>query len=378
MLAKGQPVPIAGAEDEPFSILADDGTIKPGVRAPEIPDEVALKLYRGMLQVRLVDDRMMKLQRQGRLGFAMSSLGEEATHFGAAYALRDSDWIFPSYREPGVFFWRGYTLKDYVNQLHGNAEDPIKGRQMPVHHSAKWLNIVSISSPVGTQIPQAAGAAMAARISKKDDCALVFFGEGTASTGQFHVGLNFAGVFKAPCIFFCRNNGWAISTPGNKQTAARSIAIKALAYGMPGIRVDGNDLLAVIAVMQDAVARARAGEGPTLIEAVTYRRGGHSSSDDPSVYRDPAEPKQWEAKDPLERWRRYLETRKLWTQELHDQYTQEITDELMAAVKRAGDLGNPPVESMFDDVFSEIPPHLQEQKAELMSLPRAKPQHGGH
>jgi 2-oxoisovalerate dehydrogenase E1 component alpha subunit len=378
MLAKGQPVPIAGADDEPFSILADDGTIKPGTRAPEITDEAALKLYRGMLQVRLVDDRMMKLQRQGRLGFAMSSLGEEATHFGAAYALRDSDWIFPSYREPGVFFWRGYTLKDYVNQLHGNVEDPIKGRQMPVHHSANWLNIVSISSPVGTQIPQAAGLAMAARISKKDDCALAFFGEGTASTGQFHVGLNFAGVFKAPCIFFCRNNGWAISTPGSKQTAAKSIAIKALAYGMPGIRVDGNDLLAVIAVMQDAVERARAGHGPTLIEAVTYRRGGHSSSDDPSVYRDPSEPKEWEAKDPLERWRRYLETRKLWTQELHDQYSQEITDELMAAVKRAGELGNPAVETMFDDVFSDLPPHLQEQKAELMSLPRAKPQHGGH
>jgi len=378
MLAKGQPVPIAGADDEPFSILADDGTIKPGTRAPEITDEAALKLYRGMLQVRLVDDRMMKLQRQGRLGFAMSSLGEEATHFGVAFALRDSDWIFPSYREPGVFFWRGYTLKEYVNQLHGNAEDPIKGRQMPVHHSANWLNIVSISSPVGTQIPQATGMAMAARISKRDDVALVYFGEGATSTGQFHVGMNFAGVYKSPCIFFCRNNGWAISTPGSKQTAAKSVAIKALAYGMPGIRVDGNDLLAVIAVMQDAVERARAGQGPTLIEAVTYRRGGHSSSDDPSVYRDPSEPKEWEAKDPLERWRRYLETRKLWTQELHDQYSQEITDELMAAVKRAGELGNPDVETMFDDVFSELPPHLQEQKAELMSLPRAKPQHGGH
>jgi pyruvate dehydrogenase E1 component alpha subunit len=378
MLAKGQPVPIPGADDEPFSILADDGTIRPGTRAPEITDEAALKLYRGMLQVRLVDDRMMKLQRQGRLGFAMSSLGEEATHFGAAYALRESDWIFPSYREPGVFFWRGYSLKDYVNQLHGNIEDPVKGRQMPVHHSANWLNIVSISSPVGTQIPQAAGVAMAARISKKDDCALAFFGEGTASTGQFHVGLNFAGVFKAPCIFFCRNNGWAISTPGSKQTAAKSVAIKALAYGMPGIRVDGNDLLAVIAVMEDAVARARAGEGPTLIEGVTYRRGGHSSSDDPSVYRDPSEPKEWEAKDPLERWRRYLETRKLWTQELHDQYSQEITDELMAAVKAAGELGNPAVETMFDDVFGALTPQLEEQKAELMSLPRAKPQHGGH
>jgi pyruvate dehydrogenase E1 component alpha subunit len=375
MLVKGV---TAERDDEPFTILADDGSVRPGVRSPEIADEMALKLYRGMLQVRLVDDRMMKLQRQGRLGFYMLSMGEEATHFGGAYALRDSDWIFPSYREPGVFFWRGYTIEQFVNQLHGNSADPIKGRQMPVHHSANWLNIVSISSPVGTQIPQAAGMAMGARITKKDDCALVYFGEGTASTGQFHVGLNFAGVFKAPCIFFCRNNGWAISTPGNKQTAAKSIAVKALAYGMPGIRVDGNDLLAVIAVMQDAVERARAGEGPTLIEAVTYRRGGHSSSDDPSVYRDPAEPKQWEERDPLERWRRHLEHRGLWSQELHDKYSQEITDELVAAVKTAGELGNPPVESLFDDVFAEIPPHLEEQKAEMLSWPRAKNPHAGH
>lgn len=378
MLAKGQPVPIAGTDDEPFSILADDGTIRPGTNAPEIPDEQALKLYRGMLQVRLVDDRMMKLQRQGRLGFYMLSMGEEATHFGGAYPLRMSDWCFPSYREPGVFFWRGYSIKDYVNQLHGNIEDPVKGRQMPVHHSANWLNMVSISSPVGTQIPQAVGMAMGAKITKKDDVSLVYFGEGATSTGQFHVAMNFAGVFKAPCILFCRNNGWAISTPGNKQTASKSIAIKALAYGMPGIRVDGNDLLAIIAVMNDAVERARAGEGPTLIEAVTYRRGGHSSSDDPSAYRDPAEPKEWEAKDPLERWRRHLESRKLWTQELHDQYSQEITEELMACVKAAGELGNPAPETLFDDVFAELPPHLEEQRAEMMSRPRPKSGHGGH
>jgi 2-oxoisovalerate dehydrogenase E1 component alpha subunit len=378
MLAKGQPVPIAGTDDEPFSILADDGTIRPGTNAPEIPDEQALKLYRGMLQVRLVDDRMMKLQRQGRLGFYMLSMGEEATHFGGAYPLRMSDWCFPSYREPGVFFWRGYSIKDYVNQLHGNIEDPVKGRQMPVHHSANWLNMVSISSPVGTQIPQAVGMAMGAKITKKDDVSLVYFGEGATSTGQFHVAMNFAGVFKAPCILFCRNNGWAISTPGNKQTASKSIAIKALAYGMPGIRVDGNDLLAIIAVMNDAVERARAGEGPTLIEAVTYRRGGHSSSDDPSAYRDPAEPKEWEAKDPLERWRRHLESRKLWTQELHDQYSQEITEELVACVKAAGELGNPAPETLFDDVFAELPPHLEEQRAEMMSRPRPKSGHGGH
>jgi TPP-dependent pyruvate/acetoin dehydrogenase alpha subunit len=249
---------------------------------------------------------------------------------------------------------------------------------MPVHHSANWLNVVSISSPVGTQIPQAVGAAMAARISKKDDVALTYFGEGATSTGEFHVAMNFAAVYKAPCIFFCRNNGWAISTPGNKQTASKTIAVKALAYGMTGVRVDGNDLLALIAVMQDAVARARAGEGPTLIEAVTYRRMGHSSSDDPSVYRDPAEPKEWEAKDPLERWRRYLESRGLWNQKLHDDYAREITDELQAAIKHAGEIGNPAVETMFDDVFADLPPHLAEQKAELLALPRAKTGHGGH
>jgi pyruvate dehydrogenase E1 component subunit alpha len=378
MLVKGPPPLERGGNDEPFFLLADDGSVRPGEDAPVVPDAQALRLYRGMLQVRLVDDRMMKLQRQGRLGFYMQSMGEEATHFGGAYALEASDWVFPSYREPGLFFWRGYTLQQFVNQLYGNAEDPIKGRQMPVHHSAAWLNMVSISSPVGTQIPQAVGMAMAARLSKKDDVALVYFGEGTTSTGQFHVGMNFAGVYKAPCIFFCRNNGWAISTPGNQQTAARNMAVKALAYGMPGIRVDGNDLLALIAVMEDAVARARAGEGPTLIEAVTYRRAGHSSSDDPSAYRDPAEPKEWEAKDPLERWRRHLEHRGLWSQALHDQYAAAITDELAAAIKHAGALGNPPVESLFDDVFAELPPHLKEQRAELLALPRAKSGHGGH
>src|SRR5262245_7334984 len=188
MLMKSQPAPPDGRPemDPIFSILDDEGRIRPGAQPPEVPDEVALSLYRGMLQVRLVDDRMMKLQRTGRIGFYMQSTGEEATHFGGAYPLRDSDWVFPSYREPGVAFWRGYTLRQYVAQLFGNAEDPVKGRQMPVHHSARWLNYVSISSPVGTQIPQAVGMAMAAKISKQPDLALVYFGEGGTSTGQFH------------------------------------------------------------------------------------------------------------------------------------------------------------------------------------------------
>jgi 2-oxoisovalerate dehydrogenase E1 component alpha subunit len=373
MLAKGARNP-----DSLFKVTDEEGNVLPGVQAPEVSDQACLKLYRHMIQLRLVDDRYMKLQRQGRLGFYMQSTGEEATHFGAAYALKDTDWVFPSYREPGVAFWRGYSLKDFTNQLFGNSEDPVKGRQMPVHHSARWINFVSISSPVGTQIPQAVGMAWAARLSKKDDVALVYFGEGTTSTGQFHVGMNFAGVMKAPCIFFCRNNGWAISTSQGKQTASTSFAVKALGYGMPGVRVDGNDLLAVIAVMQDAVARARAGEGPTLVEGVTYRRGGHSSSDDPNVYRDPAEVTAWEANDPLERWRRYLVKRNLWTQALHDQYTKEITDEIMAALKHAETLGPPPLESMFEEVYADMPAHLREQMQECLNGPRARSGHGGH
>jgi pyruvate dehydrogenase E1 component subunit alpha len=373
MLATGRPV-----ADEPiFSLLDDEGDVLAGGRAPQVNDADALRLYRGMLQVRLVDERMMKLQRQGRLGFYMLSTGEEATHF-AVHALRASDWVFPSYREPGAAFHRGYSIKDYTNQLFGNAEDPVKGRQMPVHHSARWANFVSISSPVGTQIPQAVGMAMAARIAKKDDVAVTYFGEGTSSTGEFHVGMNFAAVFKAPCIFICRNNGWAISTDQARQTASRTFAVKALAYGMPGVRVDGNDLLAVLAVMEDAVARARAGEGPTLIEAVTYRRGGHSSSDDPNVYRDPNEPKEWERRDPIERWKRYLTRRGLYSEAIEARFRQEIGDELKAALDRAETLGPPPVESMFDDVFAEIPPHLEEQKRELLALPRATNPHGGH
>ncbi len=380
MLVKGQPAPSEARPDaDPlYSVIDEDGRPRPGVHVPVVDDASAVRLYRGLLQVRLVDDRMMKLQRTGRIGFYMLSMGEEATHFGGVFPLLPNDWIFPSYREPGAAFWRGYTIKQYVNQLFGNAEDPVKGRQMPVHHSARWINFVSISSPVGTQIPQATGMAMAARISKKDDVAVTYFGEGATSTGEFHVGINFAAVFKAPVIFFCRNNGWAISTSAARQTASRSIAVKAMAYGVPGVRVDGNDLLAIISVVEEAVERARRGDGPTLIEAVTYRRGGHSSSDDPNVYRDPAETKAWEANDPIERWRRYLAHRGLWSEQLHEQYTKEITDEILEALAHVEKVGMPPVESMFDDVFAELPPHLVEQRAECLALPRAKSGHGGH
>src|SRR5262249_15021451 len=204
------------------------------------------------------------------------------------------------------------------------------------------------------------------------------FGEGATSTGEFHVAMNFAGVWKSPCIFFCRNNGWAISTPGQKQTAARSIAVKALAYGMPGVRIDGNDVFATLQATAEAAARARAGEGPTLIEAQTYRRGAHSSSDDPSVYRDPSEPKQWEASDPIERLRRYMAKSGAWTAEWDQQIRVELDREIVQAHDASQPLPPPPVETLFDDVFEEQPWHLREQKEWLMQQGRTKSPHYDH
>ncbi len=361
-------------QDDLRRVLDDEGKILPGAKVPEIPEEDLLQLFDKMMLVRVVDDRMMRLQRQGRLGFYMKSIGEEASHF-AVYALRNTDWVFPSYREQGAWFWRGYSVEQFINQLYGNELDPVKGRQMPVHHSAVDLNLVSISSPVGTQIPQAVGAAHAAKILGKDDVVMGYFGEGTSSTGAFHVGMNFAGVYKAPVVLICRNNGWAISVSAEKQTAAKTFASKAVGYGMPGIRVDGNDILAMIQVSREAVDRARAGEGPTMIEALTYRRQGHSSSDDPSVYRDPNEPAMWEKRDPVNRFRNYLRHVGVWSEQMETQVTEAHNDEVTRVLKQSDTLGTPPVESMFDDVYEQMPWHIKEQREYLLAQERTKSPH---
>lgn len=361
-------------QDDLRRVLSDDGKVLPGARVPVIPNEDLVRLFESMLLVRVMDERMMRLQRQGRLGFYMTSTGEEASHF-AVYTLRSGDWVYPSYREPGALFWRGYTIDEFINQLYGNERDPVKGRQMPVHHTAAHLNIVSISSPVGTQIPQAVGTGMAARISGKDDVSVVYFGEGTSSTGAFHVGMNFAGVAKAPVVFICRNNGWAISTSREKQTAAKTFASKAVGYGMPGVRVDGNDILAVIQAAQEAVDRARAGDGPTLIEALTYRRGAHSTSDDPSVYRDPNEPATWETRDPVNRFRNYLKEIDVWSEQLEQDIVDRHNAEISRVLASADKLPAPPLDTMFEEVYEHIPWHLEEQRQWLHSQERTKSPH---
>jgi pyruvate dehydrogenase E1 component alpha subunit len=351
---------------EVIRVIDDDGKVVHPEREPALTGDDLRRLFRTMLLVRLLDERMLLLQRQGRMGFYLTSLGEEATHIGAAHALRMGDWLYPAYREIGAALYRGYPLNTFMCQLYGNADDPVKGRQMPVHHSVRRLNFVSVSSPVGSHIPHAVGTAWAAKLQKTDDIALAFFGDGATSTPTFHSSATFAALYKVPAILFCRNNGWAISVPSSTQSATPSFAQKAVAYGMRGVLVDGNDLLAVIHVVAEAAARARRGEGPTLIEARTYRRGAHSTSDDPSVYRDPAEPKAWERRDPIDRLRGYATARGELDAAFEAKAREEINAEIRAALAHAeGRPPKPPLASLIEDVYAEPTPRLREELAAL-------------
>jgi 2-oxoisovalerate dehydrogenase E1 component alpha subunit len=347
---------------EVIRVMDDEGRVVHPEREPKLTGDELRRLFRAITLQRVLDERLIIMQRKGDIGFYLSCLGEEAVPYGAAHALRETDWIFTAYRETGAALYRGYSLRAFMCQMFGNAEDPVKGRQMPVHHSVRHLNFVSISSPVGSHIPHAVGAGWAAKIQKKDDVAVGFFGDGATSTPTFHVSMNFAAVFKIPVILICRNNGWAISVPREIQTASPTFAQKAVAYGMPGLLVDGNDVLAMIHVIREAAARARRGEGATLIEARTYRRGAHSTSDDPSKYRDPAEPEEWESRDPLDRLRAYMQARGElpagWEEKIKAEITREIRDTIAEALRVPP---KPPVASLFEDVYADVPPHLREQ-----------------
>jgi 2-oxoisovalerate dehydrogenase E1 component alpha subunit len=332
-----------------------------------------------MVMTRLLDERALKLQRQGRIGFYVPAEGQEASHVGAAFALRAEDWVFPSYRDPGIALLRGVPVVELMHQCYANAADNTRGRQMPVHYSFKKFNFVSISSPIATQIIQAVGAAMAMKIRKERGVAMTFFGDGATSANDFHTGMNFAGVFASPCVFVCENNGWAISVPLEGQTASATIAVKAEAYGMPGVRVDGNDVLAVYGAARQAVERARTGRGPTLIESVTFRIGAHSSSDDAARYRDPALCEAWRKKDPIERFRRYLAQQKVVTPKQDEELRKGCADELQAAIDAAEKVGPPAVSTMFDDVYAERTAQLVEQHEALRdALQRGVVSRGHH
>src|SRR6186713_243686 len=308
---------------EIISALRPDGTLAPE-HDPGLSDQEVEHLYRHMVTTRQMDERLVQLQRQGRIGFHVGSLGEEAAILGSAFAMAKQDFLFPCYREFGAALMRGLPLQMFIDNMFGNANDTVQGRQMPNHTTCRDVGWCSISSPVGTQITQAVGFAWAAKIKKQQRSALVYFGDGATSSSDFHSGVNFAGVFKVPCVLLCRNNGWAISVPVERQTATKTFAEKAAAYGIPGVRVDGNDLFAVVSVTQRARERGERGEGATLIEAITYRMGGHSTSDDPNRYRETHAVEAWAARDPIERVRSYLEKRGAWSDAEQARLTAEI------------------------------------------------------
>ena len=340
-------------------VLDDEG--REIATPPAVPDDDLRALHRHMLKMRLLDQRMLSLQRQGRIGFYGMATGQEASVTGSAYPLKASDWVFHALRETGVCLWRGTTVQEFICQLIGNSGDVLLGRQMPMHFSDRRVNSVAWSSVIGTQLPHAMGAAYAAKLLGHDTVCVGYIGDGGTSIGDFHAAMNFAAVWKTPNVFFCQNNQWAISVPSSKQTCSESMAIKADAYGMPGIRVDGNDLLAVIAAQREAVDRARSGGGPTFIESVTFRMGGHSSSDDPTRYRDPEVVKTWEQRDPVARFGTWLRGKGLLVDADLEPWTAEINDEISAAITAAEALPPPAIETIFTDVYAEMPAHLQEQ-----------------
>ena len=342
---------------EYLSILDENGRLDASLE-PDIDDERLLKLYRFMLLGRRFDERLLNLQRQGRVGTFPPISGQEAAHVGPVAVLKNSDWMVPAFRETAAELWRGRSMVSVILSNAGYAEgadldDP--GNNLPM------------SIPVGSQMLHAVGLAWAARYRGRDDVAMTFFGDGATSEGDFHEAMNFAGVFQTPVVFVCQNNQWAISIPRSMQTRSATIAQKAVAYGMPGIQVDGNDVLATYTAAAEAVSRARAGGGPTLIEAVTYRMSVHTTADDPKRYRSDDEVDAWRKKDPIVRFRNYLLAKNLLTESRADQLEQEVLEDIQSAVDAAetamASLGDPM--DMFEHSYAERNSYLEAQREAL-------------
>jgi 2-oxoisovalerate dehydrogenase E1 component alpha subunit len=353
-------------------VLGDHGAAE-GPWNPQLTPQQLRGGLEVMMRVRHLDARMIAMQRQGRLSFYLSGKGEEAVSVAGAMAYSHGDMLFPSYRQAGLFLVRGMPLLALMCQAIGNRFDNSKGRQMPVHYSWRAANVVSISSPVGTQFPQAVGAAMAFAYRGERRVVGAWIGDGTSAQGDFHHALNFASVFKPPCILHVVDNQWAISTHRNLCTGGSSFAARADAYHVPGIRVDGNDFLAVYGAEAWAIERARRGGGPTLVELVTYRRDAHSTSDDPTQYRAADEANCWPGGDPIDRLKQHLILIGEWSEDAHrdldaglEQEAAQTFQHAEAFGSLAGGLGHAP-ESLFDDVYASLPPQLRIQLAELQA-----------
>jgi pyruvate dehydrogenase E1 component alpha subunit/2-oxoisovalerate dehydrogenase E1 component alpha subunit len=344
-------------------VLDERGTLVG--KAPQIAREALLRMHEGMLTSRLLDEQLLALQRQGRISHYFEARGQEAAPIAAAEAMEKSDFFVQGLREGAVAVCRGMPLRTYIAQMLGSASDIGRARQMPCNVCSAELRHVSTSSGVASQIPHAVGIAMAARLRKERTAVVCFFGDGATSEDDFHAGLNFAAVYKAPVVFVCQNNQWAISTPVDAQTRSETLAVKGLAYAVPSLRIDGNDVLALHSAIGQALARARE-SGPSFIEAVTYRLGAHSSAGEPNAYRNATEQEAWQARDPLRRFGTWLDTTGVLSADAQASAKKRIQDAIAAAIAAEESIGGPAMTTLFDDVYAQPTWLLEEQKSELL------------
>ncbi len=341
---------------ESVSILDEHGRFDAQLGADLIPNDDVVKLYEQMAISRRFDEIAFKLQRSGRMGTYPENRGQEATSLGAAYVLNKNDWLVTCYRENTGLFWRGLPM-EYI-LLHWMGDE--RGNKIP-----DGLCITPLAIPIGTQMLHAAGLAWAGKYREEKRIACTFFGDGATSEGDFHEAMNFAANLDLPCVFFCQNNGWAISVPTNKQCSAPTLAQRGIAYGMDCIQCDGNDIFAVVRVMKEAAQRARETNRPTFIEALTYRLGDHTTADDARRYRDEAELEMWMQRDPIIRLRNYLQEQKLWDSSREDALQERAKAEVAAAVKRAEEIADTPIEQYFDAMYADIPEEVKVQRDTL-------------
>lgn len=338
-----------------FQVLDPEGKVVNEKLLPKIDNETLLRMYKTMLLGRVADTKAIQFQRQGRMLSYVINKGQEAAQVASVAALEDRDWTAHAFREFSTYLYRGVPLSQLFLYWYGNE----MGSKIPDHINSLPVNII-----IGSQMSHATGLAMASNVLKKDQVVLGYIGDGGTSEGEFHEAVNFAAVFNAPVVFFVQNNHYAISVPRHKQTKSETIAQKAVAYGIPGIQVDGNDVFAVYAATKEAVDRARRGEGPTLIEAVTYRLGAHTTSDDPTIYREDAEVEEWLKKDPLIRFKAYLIEKGLWSEEEEAKLEEEYNEYVNEEFKKVENSGLVPLEDIFKYTYAEMPPHLVEQYEE--------------
>ncbi|MFT4994917.1 MAG: 2-oxoisovalerate dehydrogenase E1 component alpha subunit [Paraglaciecola sp.] len=371
-----------GLVDIPMlQILQSDGVPHASAELPDIDQETVNKIYQTMQYIRVLDERMVAAQRQGRISFYLACTGEEASTVASAAALEPQDMIMSQYREQGTLAYRGYRTEQFMNQMFSNEKEANKGRQMPIHYGDKALNFMTISSPLGTQIPQAAGYAYGQKMAGIDAVTICYFGEGAASEGDFHAGLNMAAVLNCPAIFFCRNNGYAISTPSVEQFAGDGIASRGLGYGVKTIRVDGNDALAVYTATKQAREIALAENCPVLIESMSYRLAAHSTSDDPTGYRSKDEEDLWRAKDPILRLGAWMLSKGWLDEEANGAFVERSRQDVLEEMKKAEKVPICKIDEIIEDVYDTPPWHLKQQlkdlKEHIGKYPQAYPKTSG-